>query len=74
LPHASIAVNVLICVRLQPDELMLPSAEDIVGVEQLSVAVAEPNAAFISEAEGLQPKDVAVPLAVMPGLVLSKIV
>ena len=38
---------------------------------QPSVAVAEPSAALISLAKGLQPSVVAVPLAVMEGGVLS---
>ena len=57
LPHASVAVNVLTCVRLQPVVLIPPSTEVIVGVEQISVAVAEPNAASIVPDDGLQPSD-----------------
>jgi len=74
LPHASVAVNVLICVRLHPDELTVPSADVIVGVLQLSVAVADPSAAFISDAAGLHPNDVPVPLAVITGFTLSNTV
>jgi len=37
-----------------------PSLDDIVGVPQASEAVAVPNAAVISEAEGLQPSVTSV--------------
>jgi hypothetical protein len=74
LPQASVAVNVLICVRLHPVEVTGPSAVVIVGVLQLSVAEADPSAAFMSDAAGLQPNDVAVPLAVITGFTLSNTV
>ena len=54
LPHASIAVNVLVCDLLQVP-LTEPSDELIVGVAQASVAVAVPNAAVIAVDEGLHP-------------------
>jgi hypothetical protein len=50
-----------------------PSAVVIVVVLQPSVAVAVPSAASISEAEGLQPRVVVVPLAVMDGPLRSRI-
>jgi hypothetical protein len=50
-----------------------PSIAVIVVVLQPSVAVAVPSAALISEAEGLQPSDVAVPVAVMDGPLRSRI-
>src|SRR6185436_2548244 len=72
LPQASTAVNVLVCERPQLLLLTDPSDEVIlVTAPQASVAVAEPRAALISDAAGLQPRDVAVPLAVIEGGVLS---
>ena len=44
-----------------------PSVNDKVGEPHSSVAVAVPRAALISEAEGLQPSDVAVPDVVIDG-------
>jgi hypothetical protein len=52
---------------------IVPSIAVIVVVLQPSVAVAEPRAASISEAEGLQPSIVVVPLAVMDGPLRSRI-
>jgi hypothetical protein len=64
-------VNVLVCEAEQEAVVTVPSADVIVVVPQPSVAVAEPSAAEISEAEGLQPKVFVVPDAVMTGAVLS---
>ena len=67
LPHASLAVNVLVrdCVQVP---VTAPSLAVTVGLpEQLSVAEAEPSAASISDAEGLQPRVVVVPFAVIDG-------
>jgi hypothetical protein len=50
-----------------------PSLDVIVVALQPSVAVAVPRAASISEAEGLQPSVVVVPLAVMDGPLRSRI-
>ena len=55
LPHASVAVNVLICDLKHPLLLIVPSLELTVGVPQASVAVAVPSAALIAAADGLQP-------------------
>jgi hypothetical protein len=56
LPQASIAVNVLVCDALQLVVDTVPSEEVIlVTGPQPSVAVAEPRAAVISLAAGLQP-------------------
>jgi len=71
LPHASIAENVLVCEALQEVVDIVPSVNVIVGVPQPSVAVAVPSAALISEADGLHPSDVTVPVAVMVGGVRS---
>jgi hypothetical protein len=73
LPQASIAVNVLVCEALQEVVDTAPSDEERVGVPQASVAVADPRAALISEADGLQPSDVAVPVAVIVGGVISTV-
>ena len=48
LPHASLAVNVLVCEREHPSLLILPSLEEIVGVPHASETEAEP-----SEPDGL---------------------
>ena len=55
LPQPSLAVNVLVCEALHEEVVIVPSVDVIVVVLQPSVAVAEPSAAAISEAEGLQP-------------------
>ena len=55
LPQASVAINVLVCDLEQPVDVIGPSLELTVGVPQASVAVAEPSAALIAAAEGLQP-------------------
>ena len=73
LPQPSIAVNVLVCVALQEVVDIVPSLEVTVGVPQPSVAVAVPRAALISEADGLHPSDVAVPVAVIVGGVRSTV-
>jgi hypothetical protein len=73
LPQASRAVNVLVCEALQEVVDTAPSVDVIVGVPQPSVAVAEPRAALISEADGLHPSEVAVPVAVMVGGVTSTV-
>jgi hypothetical protein len=69
----SVAVNVLVCEREQPSLLILPSIDVTVGVPQLSEADAEPNAAFIADADGLHPNDVVVPDADISGSVLSNV-
>ena len=53
LPHASVAVYVRVWERLQPFSVIVPSADDIVGTPQLSVANAVPSAGMLV---GLQPK------------------
>src|SRR5258705_2485006 len=73
LPQPSIAVNVLVCIALQEVVDTAPSDEVIVGVPQPSVAVAVPRAALISEADGLHPSDVTVPVAVIVGGVRSTV-
>src|SRR5687767_15561221 len=73
LPQKSLAVNVLVCERLHPLLVTLPSLEDTVGVPQASVAAAVPSAALISLATGLHPSVVAVPPVVSTGAVTSAV-
>ena len=56
LPHASIAVNVLVCVRMHPLVNTAPSLFVIVGVLHASDAVAPSSAPVIEAAAGLQPR------------------
>jgi hypothetical protein len=67
LPHASVATKVLVCEAEHEVVDTAPSVKDIVGELQPSLAVAEPSAAVISDAEGLQPRVVTVLVAVMEG-------
>src|SRR5436190_18037399 len=67
LPQPSLAVNVLVWLTEQLSVTAGASEEVIVTALQASVAVAEPSAALISEAEGLQPSVVAA------GAVIDKI-
>src|SRR6187402_3024797 len=55
LPQPSTAVNILVCEDEQLDVDTAPSVNDTVAVLHASVAVADPSAASISEARGLQP-------------------
>ena len=71
LPHASVAVEVLVSVRSHPDDDTVLSIEVNVGVPQLSVAVAKPSAASIFAAVGLHPSVFVVPVAVIVGAVTS---
>jgi hypothetical protein len=71
LPHASLAVKVLVCERLHPLLDTLPSLCVIVGTLHASVAVAVPSASLISEADGLHPSVSVVPPAVPVGAVIS---
>jgi hypothetical protein len=70
-PHPSVAVKVLVCVRLHPLRMILPSLNDTTGVPQLSVAEAVPSAALICVAVGLQPAFNVVPEAVIIGAIVS---
>src|SRR5436309_3663300 len=55
LPHASVAVQILVTVCVQPVPVSGPSVELAVNpVEQLSLTVAVPNAAAMSDEVGLQ--------------------
>ena len=56
LPQPSEAMKVLICDWVQPLVCTAPSVKVRIGVLHAAVAVADPRAALISEAEGLQPR------------------
>src|SRR5678816_2588921 len=49
-------MKVLTCEKAQPLEVTAPSVNVTIGVLHAAVAVADPSAAVISEAEGLQPR------------------
>ena len=55
LPQPSEAVKVLTCEAVQPLVVTGPSVDVTIGVLHAAVAVAEPSAASIAAAEGLQP-------------------
>ena len=67
LPHASLAVNVRVCEAEHEVVDTLPSVNVMVAVLHPSEAVALPSAALISEAVGLQPRVLVVPLAEITG-------
>src|SRR6187399_95680 len=67
LPQPSEALNVLVCEREQPLDCTRPSVTITVGDPQSAVAVAEPKAALISEAEGLQPSVGVAPVIIIAG-------
>lgn len=73
LPHPSLAVNVLVCVRPHPLLCKAPSLEETVVTPQASVAVAVPSAALISPAVGLQPNVKLVPPVVIVGAAMSSV-
>ena len=70
-PHASVTLNVLVWDSEHGSPITLPSVATTIPTEQLSVAVAEPNAASICEAVGLHPRDKVVPVAVITGTSVS---
>ena len=53
--------------------LTAPSVEPNDGAPQLSLADAVPRAAFIAAVDGLQPRDVVVPVVVITGAVWSNV-
>ena len=74
LPHASVAVHVLVTVNEQPDPAVsAPSTNDAVSpVEQLSDTVAVPNAAAICAELGLHASAV-VAVIVIIGACVSRV-
>ena len=73
LPHASVAVHVLVCERLHPINCIAPSATVALTGLQLSLANADPSAASMSPELGLQPRLSVVPVVVIPGRTWSTI-
>jgi hypothetical protein len=73
LPHASVAIHVLVCERPHPLLCTAPSVEVMVGVPHASVAVAVPNAPFIAAVDGLHPSASVPPVAVSVGAVTSAV-
>jgi hypothetical protein len=73
LPQSSMAVNVLVCDAEHEVVATTPSVNDTEEVPQPSEAVALPRAASISEAVGLHPSEVVVPVAVITGGVRSAV-
>jgi len=75
LPHASVAIHVLVCERKHPPLTMDPSLDVTVAEPQASVAVALPNAATIAAEVGLHPRLplAGVPVAVIVGPVTSAV-
>src|SRR6187551_891422 len=75
LPQPSEAMKVLICEKAQPLDCTAPSVNVTIGVLQAAVAVAEPSAASIAEAKGLQPRVTEAGIIIMVGAlgVLSQV-
>jgi hypothetical protein len=67
LPQPSEAVKVLVCDAEQEVVTTGPSETITAGVLQAAVAVAEPRAALISEADGLQPRVATAPVIIIVG-------
>src|SRR6187399_169378 len=67
LPQPSEAMNVLTCEKAQPLDCTGPSVNVTIGVLQAAVAVADPRAAVISEAEGLHPSVTKAGVIIMVG-------
>jgi hypothetical protein len=71
LPHTSVTINILVCDSVHPTVETVPSFCVIVGAPHASVAVAEPNAVFIADTVGLQPRAVLLYVPVNTGGVTS---
>ena len=67
LPHPSLNIHVLVCDRLHPSLLTAPSVVNDVSGPHASVAVAVPNALFISLDSGLHPSESEFPPASITG-------
>ena len=67
LPQPSEALNVLVFEAEQPLDCTGPSVTVTAGDPHAAVAVAEPRAALISEADGLQPRVATAPVIIMVG-------
>jgi len=64
LPQQSVATHVLVCDLLQPLLIIAPSVGTLDCRQQLSVAVAVPNAIEISVADGLHPSVIVLKLLI----------
>lgn len=73
LPQASVEVNVLVCEEVHPVMTTAASVALTVTVPQLSVAVAEPSAAFICAADGLHVTGKGICVTVIVGEIKSTI-
>ena len=75
LPQASVATNVLVCMRRHPSLSIVPVDDVTVGVPHASVAVAAPRAASIAAELGLHARAplAGVPVAVITGAVTSTV-
>jgi hypothetical protein len=67
LPQPSEAINVLTSEAAHAAEITGPSVNVTIGIPHAAVAVAEPSAAVISEAEGLQPRANVAGLTIIVG-------
>jgi hypothetical protein len=67
LPQPSEALKVLVCDAEHEVVTTGPSETITAGVLHAAVAVAEPRAALISEADGLQPRVVTAPVIIIAG-------
>jgi len=67
LPQPSEALNVLVWEAEHPLVTTGPSVTVTAGEPQAAVAVAEPSAALISEADGLQPSVATAPVTIIVG-------
>ena len=67
LPQPSEALKVLVCEAEQPLDCTGPSVTITAGDPHAAVAVAEPRAALISEAVGLQPSVATAPVIIIAG-------
>src|SRR5688572_25761917 len=73
LPQKSLAVNVLVCERLHPLLLTLPSLVDTVGTPQASDALAVSVAASRALTSSIQSRSTALPVLVNTGAVRSAV-
>ena len=67
LPQPSEALKVLVCEAEHPLDCTGPSVTVTAGDPHAAVAVADPRAALISEADGLQPRFATAPVIIMVG-------
>ena len=73
LPHASVAIKVLTCDLVQPEDCMAPSLCVIVADPHASLAAALPNAVSISGEVGLHPNVTVLNVPVNTGGEISDV-